>query len=87
MPSFEEVFIHKTLQPVEYEQLVSKGYLKLKIELSLEHLRIFEAQYRVGDKFTFHSPIETDVHTSITSVDTGEPHGDNYKVFIGFTLM
>jgi hypothetical protein len=87
MPAFEEVFIYKTLQPVEYEQLVSKGYLKLKIELSVEHFRTFQAQYKVGDVFTFHSPIETNVSTSITSIDTGEPHGDNYKVFIGFTLM
>jgi hypothetical protein len=87
MPAFEEVFIHKKLQPVEYHQLISKGYLKLKIELSLEHIRVFQAQYRVGDKFTFHSSASIDVSTSITSIDTGEPHGMNYKVFIGFTLM
>jgi hypothetical protein len=87
MPAFNEVFIHKTLQPVEYDQLISKGYFKLKIQLTLEHLRMFQSQYRVGDAFKFRLPSNTDIETAITSIDTGEPHGDTYTVFIGFTLM
>jgi hypothetical protein len=87
MPAFKDVFIHKKLQSIEYEQLMSRGYLKLKIELSVEHLSLFQAEYKVGDKFIFHSQQETDLKTTITSIDTGEPHGTNYKVFIGFTLM
>jgi hypothetical protein len=87
MPAFEEIFIHKKLQLIEYDQLTSKGYFKLKIELSVEHLRMFQSQYKVGDRFTFHSPTSTDLNTTITSIDTGEPHDEVYKVFIGFTLM
>ncbi|MFZ6012715.1 MAG: hypothetical protein ACOYXT_20385 [Bacteroidota bacterium] len=87
MPAFKEIFIQKKLQQVEYNQLSSKGYLKLKIELTLEHLRMFQAQYRVGDSFTFHSPNGSNMKTFITSIDTGEPHDNVYKVFIGFTLM
>jgi hypothetical protein len=87
MPAFKDVFIHKKLQSIEYEQLMSRGYLKLKIELSVEHLNLFQAEFKVGDKFIFHSHHETDLRTTITSIDTGEPHGENYKVFIGFTLM
>ena len=87
MPAFKEVFIHKKLQTIEYEQLMSKGYFKLKIELSVEHLKMFQSQYRVGDTFRFHSPTDIDLETTITSIDTGEPHGETYRVFIGFTLM
>jgi hypothetical protein len=86
MPAFKEVFIKKKLQPIEFEQLTSKGYLKLKIELTLEHLRMFQAEYRVGDVFTFHLE-NSNLSTSITSIDTGEPHDEIYKVFIGFTLL
>lgn len=87
MPAFKDVFIHRKLQSIEYEQLMSRGYLKLKIELSVDHLKLFETEYQVGDKFMFHSPHNTDLNTTITSIDTGEPHGENFKVFIGFTLM
>ena len=87
MPAFKDIFIHKTLQPIEYEQLMSRGYLKLKIELTIEHLRMFQTEYRVGDKFIFHAPDGSDLKTTITSIDTGEPHGEVYKLFIGFTLM
>ncbi|HYC84740.1 MAG TPA: hypothetical protein VEB86_05935 [Chryseosolibacter sp.] len=87
MPAFKEIFIHKKLQPIEYEQLMSKGYLKLKIELSHDHWQLFETEYKVGNTFTFHSPAHTDIRTSITSIDRGEAHGDVYKVFIGFTLL
>ena len=87
MPAFKDVFILKKLQPVEYEQLTSKGYFKLKIELSLEHLKMFQERYNVGDTFTFHSPSNAELRTTLTSIDTGEPHGDVYKLFIGFTLM
>lgn len=87
MPSFKEVFIHKKLESLEYDQLISKGYLKLRIELSLEHLRDFQSGYRVGDTFTFHYPTQQNLKTRITSIDTGEPHGDVYRVFIGFTLI
>jgi hypothetical protein len=87
MPAFKDVFIHKTLQSIEFEQLMSRGYLKLKIELHVEHFRMFETEYRVGDKFIFHSPDNSDLKTTITSIDRGEPHGEIFKVFIGFTLM
>lgn len=87
MPSFKDVFIVRKLQSSEHEQLMTKGYFKLKIQLSLEHLRMFQAQYKIGDKFIFHSPANADIGTTITSIDIGEPHGDNYKVFIGFTLL
>jgi hypothetical protein len=87
MPAFTELVIHKNLQPIEYDQLVTKGYLKLRIELTLEHLRTFQNQYKVGDEFTFHSPASTNITTRITSIDTGEPHGSVYRVFIGFTFL
>lgn len=87
MPAYKEVFIQKKLEAIEYDQLVSKGYLKLRIELSLEHLREFQSGYRVGDTFTFHYPTREDLKTKITSIDTGEPHSDIYRVFIGFTLF
>lgn len=87
MPAYKEVFIQKKLESIEYEQLVSKGYLKLRIELSLEHLREFQSGYRVGDTYIFKYPTKNDLNTKITSIDTGEPHGDIYRVFIGFTLI
>ena len=87
MPSFKDVFIVRKLQSTEHEQLMTKGYFKLKIQLTLEHLRMFQGRYKIGDKFIFHSPADTEVTTTITSIDTGEAHGDNYKVFIGFTLL
>ena len=87
MPSFADLVIHKNLQVIEYEQLLAKGYLNVRIELSLEHLREFQALHRVGDVFTFHSPTAGDVKTAITSIDTGQPFGNNYRIYIGFTLL
>jgi hypothetical protein len=87
MPAFKEVFIQKQLEPLEYNQLLSKGYLKLRIDLSLEHLRMFQSQYRVGDTFTFQYPSKDNIDAKITSVDTGEPEGDVYRIYIGLTLF
>ena len=87
MPAFQEVFIDKRLLDTEYKELVSKGYLKLKIELSSPHLKQFNSQYKVGDEMIFHTDGRADIKTRITSIDTGEPHGANHKVFIGFTLV
>jgi hypothetical protein len=45
MPAFKELFIQKRLEPMELDQLLLRGYLKLRIELSLEHLRMFQSEY------------------------------------------
>ena len=87
MPSFADLVIHKNLQAIEYEQLLAKGYLNVRIELSLDHLREFQSLYRVGDIFTFHAPSAADVKAVITSIDTGRPFGINYRIYIGFTLL
>lgn len=87
MPEYSEAIVRKILLPAEHDQLFSKGYLKLKIELTLEHLRMLQSEYKVGDQFIFYSRNNSTVETLITSIDTGEPHGENYKVFIGFTLV
>jgi hypothetical protein len=79
-------YISRTLQKAEHDQLLAKGYFKLKLELSLEHVQIFKKEVRVGDKFIFHSPSEQDVPTTVTSIDIGQGHDDVYKIFIGFTL-
>ena len=85
MPAFHDIFIRKQLEVAEYEQLETKGYLKLRIELSLEHVRQFSSAYKVGDYFNFISPDEVVLPTRISSIDIGEPFNSNYKVFIGFT--
>lgn len=87
MPAFADIFVHKKLQPIEEEQLLGKGYLKLKIEFSLEHLRLFQAEYLIGDHFIFYTSKNTEITTLVTSIDTGEPHGEIYRVFIGFALV
>ena len=87
MPAFQ-IFTDKTLLRTEYQELVNKGYFKLKIELSGDHLNEFKSKYKTGDQFTFHSPDgNEDVKTAITSIDIAEPHDNIYKVFIGFTLF
>jgi len=87
MPAFQEIFIDKKLLDVELNELLNKGYLKLKIELSLPHLTEFQSQYRIGDEMTFHASDNIDVKTRITTIDIAEPHGAYYKLFIGFTLV
>ena len=87
MPSFEDLVISKNLQAIEYEQLLAKGYLNVRVELSLGHLREFQSLYSVGDVFTFHTPSAMDVKTVITSIDIGPPFGQNYRIYIGFTLL
>jgi len=86
MPAYYDIFIAKQLQFAEYHQLTSKGYLKVRVELSLEHVKQFTSTYKVGDAFVFISPDQLELHTRITSIDVGESYNSNYKVFIGFTL-
>jgi hypothetical protein len=86
MPAYYDIFVAKQLQFAEYQQLISKGYLKVRVGLSLEHVKQFTSTYKVGDAFVFVSPDKRDLPTRISSIDVGESYNSNYKVFIGFTL-
>jgi hypothetical protein len=86
MPAYYDIFVAKQLRSAEYQQLISKGYLKVRVELSLEHVKQFAATYKVGDPFIFVSSENEKIQTRITSIDVGESYNSNFKVFMGFTL-
>lgn len=46
MPAFQEVFIDKQLLETEYRELITKGYLKIKMDLSVDQLKAFSTQYK-----------------------------------------
>ena len=84
---YNDLFIQRNLQNAEYRQLLDKGYFKLRIALDSDRLRMFHAEFRVGDEIILHAPDKSDVAVKISSVDTGEPSDNICKVFVGFTLI
>lgn len=70
----------------EYNQLLDKGYLKVKFLLPLTSLKNFDLQYRLGTEVIFkHSSI--DIKTNVSSIEVSEEMDDKCRIYIGFTLQ
>jgi hypothetical protein len=86
MPGPGENSIEARLQIKEYNQLLERGYLGIKIYLPPHELKMFQASYKKGSSFIFYSPSGQVVKTIVTNIDAGEDYKGLCKVFVGFTL-